>query len=79
MVPVATLVKLRPINGSETASRYNLNSIAKCNCKPGFSLCAAIQVQEVADTKLPKGYTIEFSGLTKEEITSSGQSAVIFD
>jgi hypothetical protein len=27
MVPVATLVKLRPINGSETASRYNLNSI----------------------------------------------------
>ena len=81
MVPIATLVKLRPINGSETASRYNLfNSIGvNAIAKPGFSSGAAIQaVQEVADTKLPKGYTIEFSGLTKEEITSTGQSAIIF-
>jgi HAE1 family hydrophobic/amphiphilic exporter-1 len=81
MVPVSTLVKLNPINGSETASRYNLfNSISvNAIAKPGFSSGAAIKaVQEVAETKLPKGYTIEFSGLTNEEITSSGQSAVIF-
>ena len=81
MVPVATLVKLKPILGSETASRYNLfNSISvNAIAKPGFSSGAAIKaVQEVAETQLPKGYTIEFSGLTKEEITSSGQSAVIF-
>lgn len=81
MVPVSTLVKLKSINGSETASRYNLfNSIAvNAIAKPGFSSGAAIKaVQEVAETQLPKGYTIEFSGLTKEEITSSGQSAVIF-
>ena len=81
MVPVATLVKLKPILGSETASRYNLfNSISvNAIAKPGFSSGAGIKaVQEVAETQLPKGYTIEFSGLTKEEITSSGQSAVIF-
>jgi HAE1 family hydrophobic/amphiphilic exporter-1 len=81
MVPVATLVKLKPVNGSETASRYNLfNSISvNAIAKPGFSSGAAIKaVQEVAETKLPKGYSIEFSGLTNEEITSSGQSAVIF-
>lgn len=81
MVPLSTLVKLKPVNGSETASRYNLfNSISvNAIAKPGFSSGAAINaVQEVADTKLPKGYTIEFSGLTNEEITSSGQSALIF-
>ncbi|MEO5776697.1 MAG: efflux RND transporter permease subunit, partial [Flavobacterium sp.] len=81
MVPVSTLVKLVPVNGSETASRYNLfNSIAvNAIAKPGFSSGAAIKaVQDVAETQLPKGYTIEFSGITKEEITSSGQSAVIF-
>lgn len=81
MVPVNSLVKLKPVNGSETASRYNLfNSIGvNAIAKPGFSSGAAIKaVQEVAETKLPKGYTIEFSGLTNEEITSSGQSAVIF-
>ncbi len=81
MVPVNSMVKLKPVNGSETASRYNLfNSIGvNAIAKPGFSSGAAIKaVQEVAETKLPKGYTIEFSGLTNEEITSSGQSAVIF-
>lgn len=81
MVPVNTLVKLKHVNGSETASRYNLfNSIGvNAIAKPGFSSGAAIKaVQEVAETKLPKGYTIEFSGLTNEEITSSGQSALIF-
>jgi len=81
MVPVSSLVKMVPVNGSETASRYNLfNSIGvNAIAKPGFSSGAAIKaVQEVAETKLPKGYTIEFSGLTKEEIESSGQSAMIF-
>lgn len=81
MVPVNSLVKLKSVNGSETASRYNLfNSIGvNAIAKPGFSSGDAIKaVQEVAETKLPKGYTIEFSGLTNEEITSSGQSAVIF-
>jgi len=81
MVPMSTLVKLKPVNGSESASRYNLfNSIAvNAIAKPGYSSGAAIKaVQEVAEKQLPKGYSIEFSGLTKEEITSSGQSAVIF-
>lgn len=81
MVPVSAVVTLKHVNGPETASRYNLfNSIGiNAIAKPGFSSGAAIKaVQEVAETKLPKGYTIEFSGLTNEEITSSGQSAVIF-
>ena len=81
MVPVSSLVKMIPVNGSETASRYNLfNSIGiNAIAKPGFSSGAAIKaVQEVAESKLPKGYSIEFSGLTNEEITSSGQSAMIF-
>ncbi len=81
MVPVSSVVTLKHVNGPETASRYNLfNSIGvNAIAKPGFSSGAAIKaVQEVAETKLPKGYTIEFSGLTNEEITSSGQSAVIF-
>jgi len=81
MVPISTLVKLNRIYGAETSSRYNLfNSIAvNAIAKPGVSSGAAIQaVQDAADKYLPKGYTIEFSGLTKEEISSSGQSAIIF-
>ncbi|MDI1255281.1 MAG: efflux RND transporter permease subunit [Flavobacterium sp.] len=81
MLPISSLVKMVPVNGSETASRYNLfNSIGiNAIAKPGFSSGDAIKaVQEVAETKLAKGYSVEFSGLTNEEITSSGQSAVIF-
>jgi HAE1 family hydrophobic/amphiphilic exporter-1 len=81
MVPINTLVKLNRIYGPETASRYNLfNSIGlNAMAKPGYSSGDAIRaVEEVAAKNLPGGYGYEFSGMTKEELSSSGQSAIIF-
>ncbi|TDH24527.1 efflux RND transporter permease subunit [Segetibacter sp. 3557_3] len=81
MVPINTLVKLNRVYGPETVSRYNLfNSIGiNAMAKPGYSSGDAIRaVEEVAAASLPEGYTYEFSGLTKEEIQSGGQSVIIF-
>ncbi len=81
MVPINTLVKLKRVYGPETASRYNLfNSIGvNAIAKPGYSSGDAIlAVEEVAKQHLPTGYSFEFSGMTKEEISSGGQSTVIF-
>ena len=81
MVPINTLVKLKRVYGPETVSRYNLfNSIGiNAITKPGFSSGDAIKaVEEVAKDKLPEGYSFEFSGLTREEISSGGQSVIIF-
>ncbi len=81
MVPINTLVSLRRIYGSETASRYNLFNSISINAipKPGFSSGDAIKaIEEVAAKQLPAGYSYEFSGQTREEISSGGQSAVIF-
>lgn len=81
MVPIATLVSLKRVFGPETATRYNLfNSISvSVMPKEGFSTGDAIKaVEEVRNHNLPKGYTVEFSGLTKEQITSAGQSTLIF-
>ena len=81
MVPINTLVTLRRIYGSETASRYNLFNSISVNAipKPGFSSGDAIKaIEEVAAKQLPAGYSYEFSGQTREEISSGGQSAVIF-
>ncbi|WP_316634976.1 efflux RND transporter permease subunit, partial [uncultured Flavobacterium sp.] len=81
MVPINTLVKLSRIYGSETASRYNLFNSISINAipKPGFSSGDAIKaIQEVAAQQLPAGYGFEFSGQTREEISSGGQSATIF-
>lgn len=81
MVPLNTLVTLTRIYGSETASRYNLFNSISINAipKPGFSSGDAIKaIEEVAEQQLPAGYSYEFSGQTREEISSGGQSTVIF-
>ncbi|HEY0244199.1 MAG TPA: efflux RND transporter permease subunit [Mucilaginibacter sp.] len=81
MVPINTLVKLTRVYGSETASRYNLFNSIEVNAipKPGYSSGDAIKaIQEVAKEQLPTGFAYEFSGQTREEISSGGQSAVVF-
>ncbi|KAA5532377.1 efflux RND transporter permease subunit [Taibaiella lutea] len=81
MVPVNSLISLRRVYGSESASRYNLfNSIGiNAMTAKGYSSGDAIKaVEEVAAQSLPAGYGYEFNGMTREEIASGGQSTVIF-
>lgn len=81
MVPVKSLVNLKRVFGPENTSRYNLFNSISLNVisKPGFSSGDAIKaVEEVASSYLPTGYSYEFSGMTREEISSSGQSVIIF-
>ncbi|MBB6272520.1 HAE1 family hydrophobic/amphiphilic exporter-1 [Pedobacter cryoconitis] len=81
MVPVKTMIKLRRVYGPEVITRYNLFNSIGVNAvpKPGYSTGSAIQaVREVAANVLPTGYSYEFSGMTREEISSGGQSVIIF-
>ncbi len=81
MVPINTLVKLTRVYGSETASRYNLFNSIEINAipKPGYSSGDAIKaIEDVAKEQLPSGFAYEFSGQTREEIASGGQSTVVF-
>lgn len=81
MVPISTLVKLTRVYGSETASRYNLFNSIEVNAipKPGYSSGDAIKaIEETAKEQLPSGFAYEFSGQTREEISSGGQSTVVF-
>lgn len=80
-VPIQTLVSFKRVYGPETASRYNLFNSISINAipNPGFSSGDAIKaVEEVAAQQLPSGYTYQFSGMTKEELSSGGQSVIIF-
>ncbi|MBJ6111841.1 efflux RND transporter permease subunit [Hymenobacter sp. BT523] len=81
MVPLRTLVRLKRVFGPETASRFNLFNSLTINAtpKPGYSSGDAIKaVEAVAAAHLPSGYTHEYSGLTREEISSGNQSTVVF-
>nr|WP_288808747.1 efflux RND transporter permease subunit [uncultured Sphingobacterium sp.] len=81
MVPIKTMVSLKRVFGPEVITRYNLFNSIGVNAvpKPGYSTGDAIQaVREVAADILPSGYSYEFSGMTREEISSGGQSVIIF-
>jgi HAE1 family hydrophobic/amphiphilic exporter-1 len=81
MVPVNTMIRIKRVYGPEAITRYNLFNSIGVNAlpKPGYSTGNAIQaVREVAANVLPAGYSFEFSGMTREEISSGGQSVIIF-
>ena len=81
MVPFSTFIRLERVYGPELLTRYNMYTSAMINgdAAPGFSSGDAIKaVERVAATKLPKGFTYEWSGMTREEILSGDQAIYIF-
>jgi HAE1 family hydrophobic/amphiphilic exporter-1 len=81
MVPFSTFIRLERVYGPELLTRYNMFTSAMINgdAAPGFSSGDAIKaVERVAATSLPKGFTYEWSGMTREEILSGNQAVYIF-
>lgn len=82
MAPIDNFVKLTRVYGPDNISRFNMfTSIAVTgNPAPGVSSGQAIQaIEEVAGQTLPVGFGYEYSGITREEAsTSSGQTAYVF-
>ncbi len=81
MAPISEFITLTRIYGPETVNRFNMYTAISVNGspKPGFSSGDAIKaVREVAAQKLPTGYDYEFSGITREEISSGKQTILIF-
>lgn len=80
MSPISQYVRLDKGSGPQSMNRFNLFNAAKVMGapKPGFSTGDALSaVNEVAAAELPDGYSVDFSGLTREEIKSGGESAFI--
>ncbi len=81
MAPITEFIKLEKVYGPQAISRFNLyTSIAVTGApKPGFSSGDALKaVQEEAAIHLPQGYGYEFSGLSREEMSSGSQTIFIF-
>ncbi len=81
MVPYSSFIKLERIYGPEQLTRYNMYTAAMINgdAAPGYSSGDAIKaVERVAQDYLPRGYSYEWSGMTREEIQSGNQALIIF-
>ena len=81
MAPINEFCSMKRVYGPANINRFNLftsiNVTATVNS--GYSTGEAIKaVEEVAQEMLPQGYTYEFSGLTREEASSTNSTALIF-
>ena len=81
MAPIGQFLTLTKTYGAESVSRFNLFSSIGINgsAADGYSSGEAIAaIREVAEKTLPTGYSFEFSGITREEAASSGNTLLIF-
>jgi HAE1 family hydrophobic/amphiphilic exporter-1 len=81
MAPITEFITLTKVFGPESIERFNLFTAVSVTGQPnpGYSTGDAIKaIKEVAAQKLPPGYGYDFSGLTREEISSGSQSLYIF-
>jgi HAE1 family hydrophobic/amphiphilic exporter-1 len=81
MVPLSTFVRLQSIHGPEQLTRYNMYTSAMItgDAASGFSSGQAIEaIARTAKDKLPRGYSFDWSGMTREQILSGNQAVVIF-
>lgn len=80
MVPLSTLVTIRPKLGPEYIERYNVYRAATINgaAAPGYSSGQAAAAMEHLAAELPAGFDYEWTGTTYQEKLAGGKAGAIF-
>ena len=81
MVPLSAFMDIEKVYGVDQITRYNMYPSAELNgeAKAGYSSGKVISaIQEVAKTKLPRGYDIDWAGITRDEVATGNQAIYIF-
>ncbi|WP_028664163.1 efflux RND transporter permease subunit [Runella zeae] len=81
MVPFSAFMRIKKSQGANEINRYNMYTNAAFRGAPakGYSSGEAIKViQEVAKKTLPRGYDIDWGGLSKDEVMRGNEALYIF-
>lgn len=81
MVPLSAFISIERVYGVDQTTRYNMFPSAELNgeAKEGFSSGSAIKaIQETAKEKLPKGYDIDWAGITRDEVSAGNEAIYVF-
>jgi HAE1 family hydrophobic/amphiphilic exporter-1 len=81
MVPLSTVISYKPIVAAPLITHFNIFRSAEVDgsIPPGYSSGQALdELRNLAARALPRGYTIEFSGLSYEEIKAGSTTVYIF-
>lgn len=81
MVPLSAFTTIEKVYGVDQITRYNMYPSAELNgeAAAGFSSGSAIAaIQDVAKNKLPKGFDIDWAGITRDEVETGNEAIGIF-
>ncbi|MDR6921006.1 MULTISPECIES: efflux RND transporter permease subunit [Chryseobacterium] len=81
MVPYSDFMKLEKVYGLSEITRHNMYNSAEVSGTPapGYSSGQAIKaIQEVADKTLPRGFGIDWAGISKDEVSRGNEAVFIF-
>jgi HAE1 family hydrophobic/amphiphilic exporter-1 len=81
MVPFSAFMKMEKVYGLSEITRHNMYNASEISgaAAPGYSSGAAIKaVAEVAKTNLPRGFGIDWAGISADEVARGNQAIYIF-
>jgi HAE1 family hydrophobic/amphiphilic exporter-1 len=81
MVPFSSFLKMEKVYGLSEITRHNMYNASEISgaSAPGYSSGAAINaVAEVAKTSLPRGYGIDWAGISADEVARGNEAIFIF-
>lgn len=81
MVPLSAFMTVEKSYGVDQMTRYNMFPSAELNGegKPGVSSGTVLSViQETAKEKLPRGFDIDWAGISRDEVNTGNEAVVIF-
>ncbi len=80
MAPITQFMSMHKVYGPDIINRFNLYTSMSVDGSPatGYTSGQAIEaIKETAAQHLPVGYSFEFSGMTREEESSSGSTTIL--
>jgi HAE1 family hydrophobic/amphiphilic exporter-1 len=81
MVPFSAFMKMQKVYGLSEITRHNMYNASEISgaAAPGYSSGAAIAaITEVADKTLPRGFGIDWAGISKDEVGRGNEAIYIF-
>ena len=80
MVPYSAFMKIKKTHGLNEITRYNMytSSAIRGDAAKGYSTGEAITAIQEEAKKLPRGYDIDWEGLSKDEVGRGNESLYIF-
>jgi len=81
MVPFSAFMKMEKVYGLSEITRHNMYNASEISgsSAPGYSSGAAINaINEVAEKTLPRGFSIDWAGISKDEVSRGNEAIYIF-